>query len=274
MKNSIELFLRFPGFKTKAVTFSYDDGTVHDRKMIEILNRFGIKATFNLNAGLLGNDESHVKPDEIISLYAGHEVASHSLLHHHLENLHSGSMVYQVIADRERLESILEKPVQGFAFPFGFTGSQDVIGAIKSCGMRYARTIASTYNLDLPNNPLSWNPTCHHSDKMLNDLIDKLLSNEDTKYPWQIRPKLLYIWGHSCEFSDKWYELENICMKLSRHDDIWYATNLEIINYIYSYKEIRCSVNGRYIYNPTDTTIYLFADNRNIVLEPGKTMVI
>lgn len=33
-----ELFLRYPEFKTRAVTFSFDDGYIYDRKMIEILN--------------------------------------------------------------------------------------------------------------------------------------------------------------------------------------------------------------------------------------------
>ena len=36
----------------KALTFSYDDGNEQDRKLLEILNRYGMKATFNVNTGL------------------------------------------------------------------------------------------------------------------------------------------------------------------------------------------------------------------------------
>ena len=39
--------------KNKAITFSYDDGVTQDRRLIEILNRYGLKATFNINSGLL-----------------------------------------------------------------------------------------------------------------------------------------------------------------------------------------------------------------------------
>lgn len=40
----------------KAVTFSYDDGVTQDIRLVEILNRYGLKATFNLNSELLGKD--------------------------------------------------------------------------------------------------------------------------------------------------------------------------------------------------------------------------
>ena len=49
----MKIYLRFPGFLKKALTLSYDDGVDTDIKMIDILNRHGIKATFNLNTGLL-----------------------------------------------------------------------------------------------------------------------------------------------------------------------------------------------------------------------------
>ena len=40
--------------KRKAITFSYDDGVTQDRRLIEIFNRYGLRATFNLNSELLG----------------------------------------------------------------------------------------------------------------------------------------------------------------------------------------------------------------------------
>ena len=46
----------FPGGKTKAFTMSYDDGTIHDRRFVRILNDCGIKATFNLNSGFFGQE--------------------------------------------------------------------------------------------------------------------------------------------------------------------------------------------------------------------------
>lgn len=51
----LEHFMRYPGFLTKAVTLSYDDNTIEDRKMIEVLNGCGLKCTFNVNSGRLGD---------------------------------------------------------------------------------------------------------------------------------------------------------------------------------------------------------------------------
>jgi peptidoglycan/xylan/chitin deacetylase (PgdA/CDA1 family) len=64
-------FLRFPEFKRKAVTLSYDDGTKYDEKFIEILNKFGLKATFNINSGLFypDGDEKRMSASEAVSLY-------------------------------------------------------------------------------------------------------------------------------------------------------------------------------------------------------------
>lgn len=48
-------FDRYPGGVMKALTLSYDDGVVHDRRLVEICNRYGLRGTFNLNSGTLGN---------------------------------------------------------------------------------------------------------------------------------------------------------------------------------------------------------------------------
>lgn len=49
-----ELFKRYPGFLTRAVTLSFDDGYTDDRKMVKILNDYGMRCTFNLNSGNIG----------------------------------------------------------------------------------------------------------------------------------------------------------------------------------------------------------------------------
>ena len=44
----------YPGWKKKALTFSYDDGQIYDRRLVEIFNRYGLKGTFHLNSGTVG----------------------------------------------------------------------------------------------------------------------------------------------------------------------------------------------------------------------------
>ena len=66
--------------KMKAVTFSYDDGVTQDTRLIEMLNKYGLKGTFNLNSELLGMDGEliregqrvdhiKVKPEEIEKVF-------------------------------------------------------------------------------------------------------------------------------------------------------------------------------------------------------------
>ena len=43
--------MRFPGGLAKALTFSYDDGVEQDIRLVEILDKYGMKGTFNLNSG-------------------------------------------------------------------------------------------------------------------------------------------------------------------------------------------------------------------------------
>lgn len=42
--------------KMKAITFSYDDGVTQDIYLIELLNKYNLKCTFNLNSELLGKN--------------------------------------------------------------------------------------------------------------------------------------------------------------------------------------------------------------------------
>ena len=49
-----EYVMQFPGNRGKALTLSYDDGVVQDKKLIEMFDRYGAKCTFNLNYRVLG----------------------------------------------------------------------------------------------------------------------------------------------------------------------------------------------------------------------------
>ena len=56
------IYICFPGGRHKVLTMSFDDGRVEDRRLVELFNRYGVRGTFNLNAGLLLDDR--VPPSE------------------------------------------------------------------------------------------------------------------------------------------------------------------------------------------------------------------
>ena len=50
-------FMRYPGDRELALTFSYDDGFEYDKRLVEIFNRYGVsdtRNTFALSAGYRG----------------------------------------------------------------------------------------------------------------------------------------------------------------------------------------------------------------------------
>ena len=133
----------FPGGKRLAFTTSWDDGRVHDRRVVAALNEMGIKGTFNLNSGALDRDSDgngHVRSREVASLYAGHEVAIHTVTHPHLPKLDGSQIAAEVLEDRKRLEELVGYPVRGMAYPFG-TYDARVIEVLRGLGVAYCRTV-------------------------------------------------------------------------------------------------------------------------------------
>lgn len=269
-------FIRWPGFRKKALTLSYDDGVVQDLRLAAIMDQHGIKGTFNIN----GRDFTADRPDswnhqrltreEALKLYntPGHEVALHSYNHPFLEQLPAGNAAWEIIKDREALEEMFGTIVRGMAYPMG-TYNDDVVQTLKQCGVVYSRTTRSTYDFALPTDWLRWHPTCHHREKELQELCDRFLN-------LQIGfrgPRLFYLWGHSYEFDlrSNWHVIEEFCEKMGSREDIWYATNMEIYEYLTAARQIVASADGRRLYNPTATTLYLETAEGNVLLHPGET---
>lgn len=223
--------------KLKAVTFSYDDGVTQDRRLIEIFNKYGLKATFNLNSELLGTENTltygnrsvahnKVSAEEVRELYKGHEVAVHTLTHPHLPALSEEEIIRQTEKDREKLSELAGYEVVGMAYPGGGVNFDLRVAEIieKHTGVRYSRTTVHTFDFELQKDMYVFNPTVHHNDtKRCLEMIDKFIALEtDT-------PKLFYIWGHSYEFdfADNWDFAEEMCSRLAGRDNIFYGTNRE-----------------------------------------------
>ncbi|MBR1677374.1 MAG: polysaccharide deacetylase family protein [Clostridia bacterium] len=223
--------------KNKAVTFSFDDGVLQDKRLIQILDKYGLKCTFNLNSSLLGLknsldrngkrvDHSKVNPDEVKELYKNHEVAVHTLTHPHLMGESEECIAWQVEEDRRALERLTGKPVVGMAYPYG--DNDDRIADIikRRTGVKYARTITSTHNFNLQENLLRFNPTVYYIEDCLFDIINEFLGQNGDK------PQLLYIWGHSYEMDAEyitWEKFEEACKLLSGRKEIFYGTNSEVL---------------------------------------------
>ncbi len=268
-------YLAFPDFKKKALTFSYDDGMVFDYKLLDIFNKYGLKGTFNLSSGLL-DQPNRVKLGELKQIYLdkGHEVAIHGEYHHTLTCDSNEMVVQEIIADRKAFEKELGVLVTGMAYANGVYDDR-IIDVLKACGVTYARTTVASDSIMINDDFLRLQPTCHHKSPKLNELIDLFLDPKEAPYYWSNFPKLLFVWGHSYEYeyANNWELLEDIAKKLSFNDNVWYATNGEIVNYLLAFRQLKFSVDGRLVYNPTATDLYLINNSNQQVFAPaGKTV--
>lgn len=259
---------RFPGGKHFAVTFSYDDGDKADRRLVEIFNNYGMKATFNLIPSRF-DGETVVSSGEVSSLYAGHEIACHTYSHPHLERLPLTGQVREISLCRAALEQLSGGIVRGMATPYGGKNS-DTVAAMNALGIAYCRNAGVSGGLSVPADFLDWTPSCHHTGAPA--VIEKFRS-EWIHQPWQYGG-LLFIWGHSFEFdrANNWELAEQICSSLAGIDDVWFATNIEIYDYITAQRSLVISCDGDVIFNPSAVDVWVSQNGSPICIKGGETI--
>ncbi len=263
----------FPNFKEKAVTLSYDDGHYNDKRLIEIMSKYGLKGTFNLNSGLLGKNNK-VDISEINSLYleTGNEIAIHGVNHLYLTSIPKVSAIEDVFQDRKNFEKITGEIIKGMAYAYG-AYNDEIVTILKQCGIKYSRTTDDTEDFRISDDWLRWRATCHHNNPKLFELVDDFLTEGKHNSIWTYPPKLFYLWGHSYEFSndDNWDRIERFAEKIGNNDNVWYATNGEIVDYVEAYKALSYSADGKTIYNPTQIDVYIRTlTNEKIIIPKGK----
>ena len=226
--------------KKKAVTFSFDDGVTQDRRFIDLLNKYGLKGTFNLNSGLLGRpgeliregvrvSHDKISPEEVASLYRGHEVAAHTLTHPNLTDVQDPrEIVRQVEEDRKALSALVGYPVRGFAYPGGGVNANEQIAALlrAETGVRYGRTTVTTGAFAPEPDLFLFRPTAALRDfDALTALAERFFASEPET------PAVFYLWGHTYEYDirDDWDRLEDFLRFISGKADVFYGTNAEIL---------------------------------------------
>lgn len=261
--------ITFPGGVRRAVTFSYDDGTVYDRRLIEIFNKYNLKATFHLNSGKFGlmhSDGEYIKEDEVLSLYSGHEVSAHGYTHQYYSDLTPNQMLSELLLDKRALERLCRYPVRGMSYPFG-ESFDELVKVAEVIGLEYSRTVNSTFNFNLPTDFMHWNPTCHHNDAM--SLLPDFVNAPD----WR-GLCLFYVWGHSFEFEKEntWDKMEEFCKKTGALDNVWFATNIEIKDYLCAARGIISDADGKTLYNPSAVTVYIKSGGKLLNINPGQML--
>jgi len=173
----------------------------------------------------------------------------------------------EMLDDRRLLEALAGYTVRGMSYPFG-AYSDRVVNLLPGLGIEYSRTVQSHGGFHLPDDFLTWHPTCHHE----SNLMDKCRAFQKQP-PWAQMP-LFYVWGHSFEFdrNNNWELIEEFCKAASGDESVWYATNIEIVDYIKAMKALRFSVDRKMVRNPSAIPVWIGVDGEAAKVEPGKSL--
>ena len=190
---------------------SWDDGVVDDVRLTELLRRYQAKSAFNLNPGLHQNQRSYswrygdkevwrLGRDELAGVYAGFEIANHSLTHPYLPDQSPADLEREIRDSRHLLQDWFQQPVRGFCYPFGGFNPA-VKDAIRAAGHVYARTVAEVEPVFPPADPLEFGVNCRFADPAFWTRYERAKAVNG----------VFFFWGHSYELVNEamWADLEN-----------------------------------------------------------------
>ena len=229
------------------VTTSWDDGHVLDLRLAELLNTYRLPATFYISPD---NREfkpaDRLSPEQVRQLGANFEIGAHTLTHPRLTTITGPEAESEITQSKHALESIIARPVDTFCYPGGDFNSSH-LPLVRSAGYKYARTI-TRFKIEVGPDPLRA-PTTIHAYRHWSDIIQilRLARFHPLKFMnyllnWdalaihlfertRLAGGIFHLWGHSWEIENNhdWARLERVFAHISRHPDIQYRTNGELV---------------------------------------------
>ena len=206
----------------KFFTVSFDDGTEQDIKVIALMEKYGIRGTFNLSSALFGEKEhvsrtiSETLPDgccrqvtvefkhNIIPLEQAREIYSHDFIeiaghgahHMHQSGLGRDKLVGEIAYDAAMLSDIFGQKIRGHVFPYGEYDDK-CISVMDEAGLVYGRlatggTIDKDFCFRAERGIIE--PTCRITDRCALPLLRRFIST-----PCGEQVMVFYMWGHSYE---------------------------------------------------------------------------
>lgn len=259
----------YPNGKSKAFNITYDDGVLQDIRFVNLLNKYGIKGTFNLNSLLMkqefewvhesGHKIKRLPENAVVELYKGHEIASHTLNHPYMDSLSETEIKYQMQKDKENLEKLFGFTVAGFAVPFSYYSPLIAFCAIES-GFEYARCSDERYTYAPPTNYYWWAAGTYHINPRWREFTEKFFDDETEL-------SLCQIVGHSYDLDTEnmWDEMERLFQKIAADDNIISMTNIELVRYLKAMDTAKISENK--IANHSDIDLWFKVDDKTICVK-------
>ena len=248
----------YPNGKSKAFNVTYDDGVLQDIRFVELLNKYNLKGTFNLNSQLMENEfewthengmvVKRLTKDKVLSLYNGHEVASHTLTHPYMNNLSRKEILHELQTDKVNLEQLFGREIKGFAAPFDYY-SELIERCVKEVEFEYARISEESRAFTPQTDYYKWKSTVFHLDTKLNEFTNAFLNTNEELALFQIV-------GHSYDLDveNMWDKMEKIFKEISVDNDVLPMTTIEIIDYLRAMN--LAEINGSCIINNSNVSLW------------------
>ena len=218
----------------KIFVLSFDDGTIYDERFIELLNKYNLPATFNLNSGLedfvwyFGDRpirRIHIKDKAY--MYRGHEVASHSYTHPYLTSLSEQQLRDEINKDCMNLKDIFGLDTLGFGVPFTACNERE-INIIKNTGhIDYIRLSSMKNDFMFPRDEYHIEISGLYNDENIKERIYDFSRSD-------LKRALFVLCGHSYELEmhNHWDYMEEL-LKYIKSFDFQIMTVRDFVNKYY-----------------------------------------
>lgn len=214
----------------KIFVLSFDDGTIYDRRFVQLLQKYNVPCTFNLNSGLddfvwYYEDRHPIRRfqlEETKDVYRDFEIASHSSHHFYLTSLSDEDLDREIAEDCAALKRIFGVEELGFAVPFTSCGEREV--EIIKPHVRYIRHSAAQKDFSLPRDAYHINISGMYDDPDIKDRIRAFAECD-------LETALFVLCGHSYEFEvlNHWEYMEEL-LQYIKSFDFEIMTTMELVN--------------------------------------------
>ena len=263
----------YPQGKRKAFNITYDDGIEQDVRFVALLNRYGLKGTFNLNYRWMQEEFAWIHPngmtvrrlgfDAVRHLYDGHEIASHTLTHPDLRDLSDAELQWEIGEDKRQLEAFFGREVAGFAVPFHYYDER-IAECVRNCGFVYGRMSEESRNYSVRQNPYYWCCGIFHLAPELDAYVDGFFETKDEL-------ALCQIVGHSYDLDaeNMWERMEAILRRIAEDPDVATMTHLELVRYLQAMEQV--VMDEGIIRNPSEMELWFRIGDEICCVKPGET---
>lgn len=195
------------------IEFSFDDGAKLDLKVVELLQKHGIKdaifyipsdwQSYNLREG-----RDPLSLEDVLEISKLYEIGSHTVTHPMLTRIPMHQVEWELRESKQALEELLGKEVKSFCYPRGYANDE-----IRDLAGKYYKTARNTLvGTNEPSEDPLWQSTSVHIGGKRRKEYEGTTWQHQAKRMLEEGGTVFHAWGHSWEIERYkcWEDFENL----------------------------------------------------------------